>query len=818
MSELRIFTAIQAGDIDLVGGKGLSLGLMTSAGLPVPPGFCVTTLAYRQASGSIDNSLHNLLTKAYRELGRGPVAVRSSATAEDGAVTSFAGQQETILGVEGEQQLKEAVERCWRSLHTERARAYRQHQGVEEGGLAMAVVVQRLVDAEVAGVLFTRDPDDSSGERMLIEASWGLGEAVVSGRVTPDSFRVERKNGSVRDRRLGIKNRRITPTGEVEVSAEDQSRFCLNDTQLAELAELGRQVEAFYAEPRDIEWAWAEGRFWLLQARPITTAGASDREAVRKSEIERLKKLAEPRGTVWSKYNLIEVLPDPLPMTWAVIQNLLSGSGGSGMMYRDVGFKPAAMMDHLTVYDLIGGRPYCNLSREPYLQASKPQIDYPFQRYKATPLLALTPEPDSSTMYRSVGRILRLPIFIWRQMRFARRISKLSQTFADDFRKKIVPPFLAEIEKAEAEDLTKLDPQVLLQRFEYWVKRTLVDFARESLKPTLLAQFAMQVIEQQLKKPLGPERARQAIAELTAGAHPDPEADFPTGIREMLAGTKTREQFLKQFGHRGSHEMELARPRWSEDATSLDGLLRGKRGAPETHVAMETAAQCWERIAAEAKLIAFVSKWLAGHVEKLRTYLGLRETGKHYLMRGYALIRKTLLEFDRRYRLQGGVFYLEPDDLPRLIAGESLTKTIEERRKTRLIALSLEVPPVVFSDDLEAIGRPQPAPSGATQLQGIPLSAGVVEGPALVLSEPSTEPFEPGYILVCPTTDPAWVPLFVQAKALVMESGGTLSHGAIVAREFGLPAVAGLPDIHRQLKTGQRIRVDGGRGIVSVLT
>ncbi len=201
----------------------------------------------------------------------------------------------------------------------------------------------------------------------------------------------------------------------------------------------------------------------------------------------------------------------------------------------------------------------------------------------------------------------------------------------------------------------------------------------------------------------------------------------------------------------------------------------------------------------------------------LQTYLSLRETAKHYFMRGYALIRRALVELDRRHHLQGGIFYLTPSELPALTAGQDVTKVIAERRRRRTIALSLELPPVIFSDDLEAIGRPQVI-EGADQLQGVPLSAGVAEGPALVLEEPHTDnlPAEP-YILVCPSTDPAWVPLFVQARGLVMEIGGVLSHGAIVAREYGLPAVAGLPGVQRRLRTGQRLRVDGGSGTVTVL-
>jgi pyruvate,water dikinase len=451
------------------------------------------------------------------------------------------------------------------------------------------------------------------------------------------------------------------------------------------------------------------------------------------------------------------------------------------------------------------------------MQAAKPQLDYPFDLYKTAPLLALAPEPDPKSMYRGLGRLLRLPGFIWKQMRFAKRVGRQSQTFADHFRQKIVPEFVEDLEKAEKANLSRLDLVGLLQRFEFWVQRTLVKFATDSLKPTLFAQFAMQVLEQQLKKSLGPERTREALAELSAGAHPDPEADFAAAIQEVAAGKLTQVEFLRRFGHRGRQEMELAQPRWSEEPVSLDLLLQTHQSGAQARTELPPIHERWEKIAAEAKLNSFVSKWLAGYVERLQTYLGLRETAKHYLMRGYALIRQTLVAFDGYFRLQGGVFFLNPQELPLLIQGKNMLPLIEERQKHRRVVLSLETPPVIFSDDLEAIGRPQPVPAGAAQMHGIPLSSGVAEGPALVLTEPSAPPAEGGYILVCPSTDPAWVPLFVAAKGLVMEAGGALSHGAIVAREFGLPAVAGLPDVHRQLRTGQRVRVDGGRGTVTIL-
>jgi pyruvate,water dikinase len=224
-----------------------------------------------------------------------------------------------------------------------------------------------------------------------------------------------------------------------------------------------------------------------------------------------------------------------------------------------------------------------------------------------------------------------------------------------------------------------------------------------------------------------------------------------------------------------------------------------------------------DKIADEAKLTGPARDQFKQKVQRLRTFLGLREAGKHYLLMGYAVIRRALAELDRRFGLNGGIWFLTPDDLPELIAGKDLSAKVAAARKRRQTELSLEVPPVLFSDDLDAIGRPLPEPPGGDRLEGVPLSAGVAEGPALVLIEPTAAPPEGGYVLVCPSTDPAWVPLFVHAKALVMETGGVLSHGAIVAREFGLPAVAGLPGATERIKAGQILRVDGGRGTVTIV-
>ncbi len=825
MTDLCTFGQIHPGDVEMVGGKALSLGLMSTAGFAVPPGFCVTSSAYRRwieaGKGTLRSREHEALAQqiqaAYNQMGAGLVAVRSSATAEDGATSSFAGQQETFLGIQGDVVVCDAVQRCWESLDSERATAYRKHQGVSNQGLAMAVVVQRLSEAEIAGVLFTRDPMHPDAKRMLVEASWGLGEGVVSGRVTPDRFAIDTETSQIVERHISVKSTQITAAGAQSVPAEKQAVACITDQQLRQLADLGRRVEDFFGAPRDVEWSWAEGQFWILQARPITTADAAEREKVRRAEIAALTARADPRGTVWSRFNLSEILPEPTPMTWSIVRRFMSGRGGFGLMFRDLGYDPDPSLDDDGIFDLVCGRPYCNLSREARLHYRDLPFEHPFAVLKKSPHKALYPVPVIN--HARLGwrfwlfMPATLPLLTLRFMKADLRRQKIRETFPNRFRSEIVPDFLRGVQAEAAVDISSLDNAALLDRLEHWIVRTLYDFARESLKPTALAAFAMASLEHRFTKMVGHEKATQLVRDLIMGSHVGTETDVGQGIQQLAAGILNRETFLKRFGHRGRQEMELSSPRWCELSDNTSWLPPHDAILPKTQVTVHP----WVKVVAEVRMVPMLQKMLKVELDSLHLYLGLRETAKHYLLMGYALIRRLLVELDRRHGLSGGIFFLTQEELPRLCNGEDLSALIAERRRRRDIQLALEVPQVLFSDDLEAIGRPIVI-EGAEVLRGTPLSAGVVEAPALVLDQPLTAnlPSEP-YILVCPSTDPAWVPLFVKARGLVMETGGVLSHGAIVAREFGLPAVAGVSQVQRRLRTGQRLLVDGGRGTVTVL-
>jgi pyruvate,water dikinase len=810
----------------LVGGKGASLAEMTRAGLNVPPGFTISAeccARYHEAGGSwpagLEDAVRANLARLELLVGRrfGATADPLLLAVRSGAAQSMPGMMDTVLNVGSNhagdpwESLRQAINAVFDSWNSERAVLYRKHCAID-GLIGTAVTVQAMCPAETSGVLFTANPVDPAREQMLVESIAGLGEALVLGKVTPNRFVLDKRDLRVLERAL------ISEVGNA----------ALSDDQLAKLGRLGLRVEAHFKEPCDIEWALSAGQFYLLQARPINRSPKGDqvglddsalpapaeRVKVRQEEIAALRARAEPSGTVWSRFNLSEVLPEPTPMTWAIVRRFMSGRGGYGLMYRDLGFDPDPGLDDDGIFDLVCGRPYCNLSREPRLYFRILPFEHNFTALKAAPHKAIYPQPTLNAARAGWRFWLLAPYYIPKAMiqmvRADRQQREVGQTLAQRLRDELLPAFAGETAKGAAEDLTRLDNPTLLERLEHWTRRTLIDFARDSLKPTALAGLAMAKVERLLSASLSPERTRAAVGELTMGVHPDPEADLPGAMRDLAAGQLDRETFLQRFGHRGSQEMELSQPRWAEapqpDTTMpvpVPDIATNGHGQGHGHVLAEVPAD--KRAVIEVEL------------SNLHTFLALRETAKHYLMMGYALIRRVLVELDRRYDLNGGIFFLTPEELPSLIGGTDLTTVIATRRRHRELVLSLELPHVLFSDDLEAIGR-QATTAATDTLQGVALSAGVAEAPALVLLDPAeakanSEP----YILVCPSTDPAWMPLFVNAKGLVMETGGVLSHGAIVAREFGLPAVAGLADVQHRLRTGQRLHVDGGTGTVRVL-
>ena len=867
MQSIKYFSEIDDDDLLRVGGKGLNLGKLTRAGFRVPNGFCVTTDAYRlsveglseQSQSSVKDTelspeLVSEIHTAREKLQASTFAVRSSATAEDLAEASFAGQQDTFLNVTSDE-LLDALKACWASLWSERAIIYRQTQKITDEGLAMAVVIQEMCEAEVSGVLFTVAPFNENAA--IIESNWGLGESVVSGAITPDSFQVSRETGAVLERNVATKCEMVTAAGISVVPSTQQDVPSLTDAQLKELTQLGMQVETHYGQPMDIEWALADGEFVLLQSRYITTSPKStthfewiystseaDNEAVeeiRQEEIQILAAHAEVNGTVWCHHNLAEVLPAPLPMTWEIMKKFMSGAGGLGNAYRDLGFYPSERVNNEGILDLICGRIYVNLNREAELHFDGFPFAHDFNALKQNPQEAMYAQAQTDITRSNASFWLKLPLYIIRMSRAEMRLRQCRSDFARLLTEEAFPAFQTAVEAERDISYSDLTDAELVTKFEEWRAKTLDDFAPKALTATLLAGFSLQRLEAALRKCVNETETKTLANRLISGTSGNltietivPQVSHPrlaSKLSEVATGNLTLTDFLKDYGHRAVDEFELAQPRWREDTTYLEQIIASFQQSglqtPPTESLFPTDDGTRQQIeqceSAEKELVTRLEnktglrKQIESELDFTRTYMPFRETAKFYLMLGYEQIRRPLLELDRRYQLDGGIFYLVPDELRRLIDGKALGDVITARKTKRDLMLQIEVPDVIFSDALDQIGTSTPLEAVDT-LTGVGVSAGVATGEARVLLTPTeVRPSDRDYILVCPSTDPAWTPLFLHAAGLVMERGGVLSHGAVVAREYGVPAVANIPNATRRIADGQTLRVDGNQGTISIV-
>ena len=840
MQFIKHFSEIDETDLPHVGGKGLNLGKLTREGFRVPQGFCVTTDAYRfsvqglseQNESSVKDiklppELVTAIRTAREQLQTSTVAVRSSATAEDLEEASFAGQQDTFLNVASDG-LLDALKACWASLWSERAITYRQTQSIVDDGLAMAVVVQEMCDADVSGVLFTVSPFDPNVS--IVESNWGLGESVVSGAITPDSFHVSRETGEVVESSIAVKREMITATGVNEVSSPQQDIPSLMDTQLKELVQLGRQVETCYEQPMDIEWALADGQFVLLQARHITVQDTASKapkgaiEELRQEEIRMLEARAEAHGTVWCHHNLAEVLPAPLPMTWGIMKAFMSGAGGLGKAYRSLGFYPSERVNSEGVLDFICGRIYVNLNREAELHFDGFPFAHDFEALKQNPQQAMYAQAQTDIKRSNASFWLKLPLHIVRMSRAEMRLRQCRLDFDRLLTEEVFPAFQAEVEAERNILYSDLSDAELLTKFQTWCTKTLDNFAPKALTATLLAGFSLQRLEAGLQKCLDETAAKVLASKLISGLSGNLTVETNEKLWQVATGELTLTDFLKDYGHRAVDEFELAQPRWREDTTYLERIVasfrqegtHGQENGPRFGGQIEQRESAEKELAAILKEKASLRKQIESELDFTRRYMPFRETAKFYLMLGYEQIRRALLELDRRYQLDGGIFYLMPNELKQLIDGETFDEVIATRKKRRELALQIEVPDVIFSDALEDIGAPI-STDAAEMYAGVGVSAGVATGKARVLLTPvDVRPSDRNYILVCPSTDPAWTPLFLNAAGLVMERGGILSHGAVVAREYGVPAVANIPNATQHIADGQTLQVDGNQGTVSI--
>jgi rifampicin phosphotransferase len=866
--------------INAVGGKALNIGIMSSGGLPVPGGFCVTTAAYRlvvqqQLDDLMDKlasatdmggvaataeearrrvlaleppaELRTTITDHYDALGDSEaVAVRSSATAEDLAYASFAGQQDSYLNVVSSASLLDAVRRCWASLWTDRAVSYRNANGIDHRSVALAVVVQSMIDATAAGVMFTANPVTSSRNETVIDASPGLGEAVVSGAVNPDHFVVNSVGRRIVARRLGDKRVMITglPGGGTERRelVDQSSEACLDDKQVLQLADLGQQVQRHYGAPQDTEWALdSAGRFWLTQARPITT-------------LYPLPRMHQPGLRVLMCLSLAQGLTRPItPMGLASIR-LIGTSVATAIK-----MPPPQRLAGPPAMHAPGQRLFMDITSVLRSRLGRRAVIAIFGVMEARAsavLKTLAKRPEFSiidsrdhTMLRHIAGALvrnRVPVRAalglanpeWAYRGIAATERRLRRTLT-------LPANATASQRLDFVEQRLGELFLLMPRTAaYAVGGFLMLAASRRLLGAVVQPGELQEVLRGLPHNITTEMDLQlwGLTEEIRNDEASQRAFTDLAVPDLLQRYRDRalppaaqrglQGFLRRYGHRAVAEIDLGMPRWSDDPSHLLGVIsnylrldiedldpvsqfRAGQAKAESMITSLTT-----RLAERSRVRARLAGWT---LRRVRQLAGLRESPKFLLVLALGVMREQLKEVGRelatadRIDQIDDVFFLDLGDARRGLAGEDLRALVAERREEYAQELKRRhIPRLLLSDGTEPEALAIEADRADGALAGSPASTGTVTGRARVVLDPVGAHLEPGEILVAPSTDPGWTPMFLTAGGLVMEMGGSNSHGAVVAREYGIPAVVGVPEATHKIETGQLITVDGATGLVTV--
>jgi pyruvate,water dikinase len=868
--------------VDVVGGKGANLAALTAAGLPVPAGFTVTTMAFERflaACPRADTLLDDLqrvppddhealadagrrlrfhlgaaavpevvrdgIVAAWRRAGTQHLyAVRSSAVSEDSAGASFAGQHDSFLNLSGEQELLARIRSCWRSLYTDRAIGYRARHGIDQRRPGFAVVVQRMADADVSGVMFTADPVTGHRQSIVVNAAYGLGESVVSGLVNPDLYRVT-ADGAVHVA-LGDKQLEILPAvpsglARAEVPAARRSAQALPGAAVTELAELGRRVQRHLGAPQDIEWAYAGGRFTILQARPITSLFPTPSAP------------GDGRLHVYFSFGHQQMMTDAMkPLALSVLRTFFP-FGSRDATGESTHLVQAGNRLFFDYTEPLHGR----LSRRLLAHAAGSM-----DRRVGESLLDIARRPEFRAGHRrDLVRDWRLNRFVlgllgrivadlcWADMASRQaRVVAFSDRLVEDSRSEVGRTHGAQRIERIRHELETWPLQMFLRLTVPQVSALRARGLVQGLARRWLGRDVdMAALDKSLPGNVTTEMAF-ALADLADLARTSPEVlgvlesppePFSLSVLDDLDGgpqlRAALEQFLDRYGMRGPGEVDITRPRWGERPSQLFGaILANCRQGPPGHHRVRFADA--EREAADAvdALLSAARATPLGPVKALalrrlvtvyRTLMGLRENQKFLSVRLFETYRRALREeadglVERGVlRSTDDVDYLHLDELRRLLEGDvpaDLRSVLRARREEYAASLRL-TPPRLFTSDGEIVSGSHGVVHREGALLGCPVSGGVAQGRARVVLRPDQADLRHGDILVAPFTDPAWTPLFSAVQGIVLEIGGMMTHGAVVAREMGIPTVVGVDNATRLIADGATIRVDGSSGLVDAI-
>ena len=860
------FQEIEKTQLFLVGGKGLNLGELSNIqGIQVPEGFCVTTVGYEKAIEQIE-VFHTLLnqlailkiedrdqiseiSKKIREAimtveipvdvvesvahylsrfgNEHAYAVRSSATAEDLPYASFAGQQDTYLNIIGKEAVLQHVRKCWASLFTDRAVIYRMQNGFDHNQVSIGVVVQKMVFPVASGILFTADPITSNRKVLSIDASFGLGEALVSGLVSADNYKVKEDEiveKVIATKKLAIYGRKEGGTETKKIAPNQQKVQTLIEQQILQLARIGRQIEAYFGCPQDIEWCLVDDTFYIVQSRPITT-------------LYPIPEANDQENHVYVSVGHQQMMTDPLkPLGMSLFQLTSFGPRfqAGGRLFVDVAQRLASPASREFLLNTIG-------ESEPLIKDALMTV------IERDNFIKLLPDEEEKSLGKSMPPASSQPQ-IENDPAIVTDLIKNSQASIEELKQSIQTKSGSDVLDFILEDIQQLKKILFHPQSMAVIMAGMnaLSWINEKMEQWLGEKNAADTLSQSVQNNITSEMGL-ALLDVADVIRPYPEViaylqhieddSFLDELVQFKYGEKVRdaiEAFLNKYGMRCSGEIDITKTRWSEKPTTiipmiLNNIRDFEAGASKRK--FEEGLQ--EALKREEELLDKL-QYLADGKQKveetkrmisiIRNFAGYREYPKYGMINRYFIYKQALLkEAEQLVRNNviteiEDIYYLTFEELHEVVRTNKLDYGIIHKRKNEYKLYEKLTPPRVITSDGEIIiGKYKRENLPTEAIVGLPVSSGVVEGRARVILNMEDASLEDGDILVTAFTDPGWTPLFVSIKGLVTEVGGLMTHGAVIAREYGLPAVVGVENATKRIKDGQRIRVHGTEGYIEIV-
>ncbi|MFC7442040.1 phosphoenolpyruvate synthase [Laceyella putida] len=864
------FQEIDKTQLLLVGGKGLNLGELSKIhGIQVPEGFCVTTKAYQKALeqneafhallnqltllkvedrdqiGEISRKIRKIIMEVeipsdvvkavahyLSQFGdEHAYAVRSSATAEDLPHASFAGQQDTYLNIIGKEAILRHISKCWASLFTDRAVIYRMQNGFDHSQVYLSVIIQRMVFPQASGILFTADPITSNRKLLSIDASFGLGEALVSGLVSADCYKVQEDkivDKMIATKKLAIYARKEGGTETKQIDPDQQKTQTLTEQQILQLARIGRQIEAYFGCPQDIEWCLVDDTFYIVQSRPITTLypipEANDQENHVYVSVGHQQMMTDPMK--------------PLGLSFFLLTTRAPMRKAGGRLFVDITHNLASPVSRKILLDTLG-------HHDPLIKDALMTIIERGDFIKSLPNDKKEQSPGKSNKgMLSAG--FQAPIE--NDPTIVSDLIKRSQTSIEELKHNIQTksgPDLFDFILEDIQQLKKIlfDPQSsgvikVAMNASLWINEKMNKWLGEKNVADTLSQSVPNNITSEMGL---------ALLDVADVIRPYPEViDYLQNVKDdnfldelvKFEGGKEVQAaiyaYLNKYGMRCTGEIDITRTRWSEKPTTLIPMILSNIKNFEPGASKRKFEQGRQEALKKEQELLDRLKQLPGGKRKakmtkrmislIRNFIGYREYPKYGIINRYFVYKQALMKEAEQFvqanviREKEDIYYLTFEELREVVRTNKLDYQIISKRKDEYKLYEKLTPPRVITSDGEIIvGKYKRENLPAEAIVGLPVSSGVIEGRARVILKIEEANLEDGDILVTAFTDPSWTPLFVSIKGLVTEVGGLMTHGAVIAREYGLPAVVGVENATKLIKDGQRIRVNGTDGYIEIL-